>query len=969
MQLHTNESFVRTEQTILIEQSSDIHLDVTNQTLNTPIDKQLENEINAPTQLSPDQSPHDKSYENVEVIQSIDTTIISNEELISVDDEKLTKQKLKDTDENHKNDNVSSMQIDEDHQYMPKSYEHFKSINTELNNLSDELTIPSHNQSSQYTQQFQLSTDSINSNASEIKCINKSKKKQKHSLDTVQHIDEVIITPDSNSMLNVISNSEHNELSSIITSNSDNYEIKLTDSIYNPEIVIQSEISTVQLTENNNDIKQLLTEPSIEKPSRRSRKKHKLTKTIQPSNYLLTSESTASISTDSEHSEPPNDSITLSSTSIEIPVKTDVSCNDSINFPIRQDEIFTTTPSFSSTSILTDSYQSSKRISPIDESNSNDNEPYYVHDYNIPEQIKEKAIDKSGDDVDSCCIVNDLSIETNIGTIYLDHDNLPEVNTLNNVETISLEPMNEDYFIQSIVQNQLNETNIPISDETFPEFSCNNLLSNILKEEEILSKEYTMKSESINSFNKQQLNESQFILPKDETNITEILQTSSIIPENDFLLTSECINTSMNNTFTHVQSSMKQEVLHELTTQLTSSNSELNNEHEKIDNKSLKQSKKKQKKSIHSLEETMQTMEYHTAITSTDNISMLTSTMVTSVVSQSPSLFSSSNMNVEQSTLPLINQANNKQSNKKKNKKVKSQSVVSESYSLKSMPTSSTSLLSISEVFNARRNRLKKSNKTSIFHRIDASSNDQLKDNQTSNEIIEKESQENTRKRRFPKSFITQVDPKYTRSNRLSAKRQKLNESKELHQSSINKNKSFNKQNRKQKIIKKWHLRSSLNEIGVILILLAGRHRGKRVVYLGRQKSTGLLLVTGPYCYNGCPLRRIHPDYVIATKTKIDLSNFTLPQRIHQKAYFTRSTYKKFNKHVTKHKSLQDLLEYDNTNKSMYQPNDEKRIDQIYIDNEIKKAIKLHNESKMLINYLKSLFSIGKYDRPHEMLF
>ncbi|VDQ13185.1 unnamed protein product [Trichobilharzia regenti] len=76
--------------------------------------------------------------------------------------------------------------------------------------------------------------------------------------------------------------------------------------------------------------------------------------------------------------------------------------------------------------------------------------------------------------------------------------------------------------------------------------------------------------------------------------------------------------------------------------------------------------------------------------------------------------------------------------------------------------------------------------------------------------------------------------------------------------------------------MKKWCIRSSLRESGVIVILLAGRHRGKRVVCLGRHKSSGLLLVTGPYRYNGCPLRRVHPNYVIATKTKIDLSNVSL---------------------------------------------------------------------------------------------
>lgn len=95
--------------------------------------------------------------------------------------------------------------------------------------------------------------------------------------------------------------------------------------------------------------------------------------------------------------------------------------------------------------------------------------------------------------------------------------------------------------------------------------------------------------------------------------------------------------------------------------------------------------------------------------------------------------------------------------------------------------------------------------------------------------------------------------------------------------------------NQARKTARPTSFRPSLQP-GAVLIILAGRFRGKRVVLL-KTLSQGVLLVTGPFKINGVPIRRVNARYVIATSTKVDVSCVDVSK--FDDAYFAREKTEK----------------------------------------------------------------------------
>ena len=157
---------------------------------------------------------------------------------------------------------------------------------------------------------------------------------------------------------------------------------------------------------------------------------------------------------------------------------------------------------------------------------------------------------------------------------------------------------------------------------------------------------------------------------------------------------------------------------------------------------------------------------------------------------------------------------------------------------------------------------------------------------------------------------------------------------------------------RKCKIPKKSHISAELVP-GQVVILLSGRFRGRRVVYLKNLESN-LLLVTGPYKYNGVPLKRVNAAYVLPTNTKLEVDG-KVADSINDD-FFKRIEISR--------ESEKDFFVEDKTKKERV--TEERKKAQNDVDTVVKAAV---DKVPMMKEYLRNRFALKSGDKPHLMKF
>lgn len=139
---------------------------------------------------------------------------------------------------------------------------------------------------------------------------------------------------------------------------------------------------------------------------------------------------------------------------------------------------------------------------------------------------------------------------------------------------------------------------------------------------------------------------------------------------------------------------------------------------------------------------------------------------------------------------------------------------------------------------------------------------------------------------------------------------------------------------------------------GQVLILLSGKHQGKRVVFL-KQLESGILLITGPYKFNGVPLKRIPQSFTIPTSTSIDVSGCDF-------SYITDSYFA-----AEKVKSNKTEAAFFTAKKEVKTISEAKKMVQNSIDSDVVAKIK----DSLVKKYLKTKFRLRNGMFPHALKF
>lgn len=119
--------------------------------------------------------------------------------------------------------------------------------------------------------------------------------------------------------------------------------------------------------------------------------------------------------------------------------------------------------------------------------------------------------------------------------------------------------------------------------------------------------------------------------------------------------------------------------------------------------------------------------------------------------------------------------------------------------------------------------------------------------------------------------------------------------------------------------------------------------------------ESGLLLVSGPYKVNGVPIRRVNQAYVIATKSKIDVSKVDVSKFTDE--YFAR-------KQDNTKEGEEEFFKGDAPKPAIV--SDERKADQKTVDTALTKAV---DSVSMMKEYLGARFSLSHSDKPHNMVF